>query len=482
MQSSPTAVSNNTADGTHLNGGSGLRDDLYVQFGQGPDQYKFGYLSAVLNGQSAPLFNVDSVSPTVGGGSEGVALKNVYKSAQYLEDSSISAGYMQPMEYGASVDTHSRQPSVTFADELPSVVNNSVLDSSSIVYGEHVQQVQKQVVHQPNSVFAVHLFQYLASNRPKSTHHTTNTTTLLHAIHTTLLHQRELLHSHNTHISRPTTGPNRSVTSNAPFVSTFIERTFPQEGLVKCLLELFGLTLSAPLYPTIPSTTGTLPHSVYAYLEHLNNGDSRQHKLRQSIFFDVFMTGFQAMQVRQYFFHFQVCPLASRTVIPTLCSSLILSFCCVLQRYLAITSPEANTDATTSSAQPHSFPLTATERILRRMFTIVGEDTTTSNSTVKRRNTNNANHTNATVVSSISSNTAGAGSNNNVKSNTTGVSNHADSTAPTADANGGHSVSGGHQSQAKYEREAQSPPWWRTLTHRYNSHFICFVCLYFHGT
>ena len=313
MQSSPTAVSNNTADGTHLNGGSGLRDDLYVQFGQGPDQYKFGYLSAVLNGQSVSLFNVDSAY-TAGGGSESVALRNVYKSAQYLEDSSISAGYVQPMEYGASVDSHSRQPSVTFADELPSVVNNSMLDSS-IIYGEHVQQGQKQVVQQPNSVFAVHLFQYLASNRPKSTHHTTNTTALLHAIHTTLLHQRDQLHAYNTHISRPTTGPNRGVTSNAPFVSTFIERTFPQEGLVKCLLELFGLTLSAPLYPIVLSTTSTIPHSVYAYLEHLNNGDARQHKLRQSIFFDLFMTGFQAMQVHyiHQFFHVQVFPLIATT-------------------------------------------------------------------------------------------------------------------------------------------------------------------------
>ncbi len=87
---------------------------------------------------------------------------------------------------------------------------------------------------------------------------------------------------------------------------------------------------------------------------------------------------------------------------------------------------------------------------------------------MKRRNTNNANHTNATVVSSISSNTAGAGSNNNAKSNTTGVSHHVDSAAPSGEASGGHSVaSGGHESQAKYEKEAQSPPWWRTLTHRY---------------
>jgi len=151
-------------------------------------------------------------------------------------------------------------------------------------------------------------------------------------------------------------------------------------------------------------------------------------------------------------------------------SVLIISFLIVhlLQRYLSITSSETNSEATTS-VPPHSFPLTATERILRRMFTIVGEDNSSSNSTVKRRNTNNANHTNATVVSSISSNTAGVGSNNNAKSNTTGVSHQADSVAPSVEASGGNSVSGGHQSQAKYEREAQSPPWWRTLTHRYFS-------------
>jgi len=246
VQSSPTAVSNNTSDGTHLNGGSGLRDDLYVQFGQGPDQYKFGYLNAVLNGQSVSLFNINSVYTPAGGSNENVVLRNAYKSAQYLEDSSISAGYVQPMEYAASVDTHSHQPSVTFADELPSMIHNSVLDSS-IVYGD--VPVQKQVVQHSYTVFASHLFQYLASNRPRSPH-TTNATALLHSIHSTLLHQHDLLYTHNTRISRPTTGHNRSVSSNSPFVSTFIERTFPQEGLVKCLLELFGLTLYTPLYPT----------------------------------------------------------------------------------------------------------------------------------------------------------------------------------------------------------------------------------------
>lgn len=141
-----------------------------------------------------------------------------------------------------------------------------------------------------------------------------------------------------------------------------------------------------------------------------------------------------------------------------------------LQRYITNPSVEieqdtSNTDAT--PVPPHSFPLTATERILRRMFTIIGEDP--NNSTVlKRRNTNNANHTNATVVSTITSTSVGNNNLASMRSNTSNVSHPANSVVSVVESNN-NSVSGNSNisnSQSKYEREAQSPPWWRTLTHR----------------
>ena len=82
-----------------------------------------------------------------------------------------------------------------------------------------------------------------------------------------------------------------------------------------------------------------------------------------------------------------------------------------LQRYLS--GPDT---VKQNSSKPHSFPLTATERVLRRMFTIVGDD-------------------------------------------------H----------RGTHSPKKSSASSDKAEREAQSPPWWRTLPLRSIPNALSFI-------